>query len=179
MSNKTRWMLVGGAAVVGVALLSSQQTFALWSQTETFNAGTVTAGKLDLGVGGNGVSSYPFTALAGANLTPGGYAQAPVPIYNSGNVLMKYQLLSGAQSNPTLPLDLVASLVPDAAACPATGNPTGATQLYSGALIGATFAQREVQPGVTEVLCMRVTIGANAPNSQSSTATFNFSAQSR
>lgn len=179
MSNKTRWLLVGGAAVVGVAFMSAQQTGALWTQSQTFNAGSIQSGKLDIGVGGNGVSSYPFTALAGANLAIGGYAQAPVTIYNSGTVLMKYQLLSAGQSNAAVPLDLVASVVPNAAACPATGNPTGATTLYSGALTAATFAVRTVQPGATEVLCMRGTIGAAAAPGQSTTATFNFSAQSR
>lgn len=179
MSNKTRWLAIGGAAVVGVALLSAQQTGALWTQTETFAAGTIHSGILDLGVGGAGVSSYPFTALAGANLMPGGYAQAPVKVYNSGNVLMKYQLLNGSQSNPALPLDLTASIVPDEASCPVTGAPTGATGLYTGALIGASFAQREVQPGATEVLCLRGTVGAAAGSGQSTTATFTFSAQSR
>ncbi|CRK50716.1 conserved exported hypothetical protein [Rhodococcus sp. RD6.2] len=179
MSNKTRWLVIGGAAVVGVGLLSAQQTGALWTQSQTVDAGTIHSGVLDLSVGGNGLNSYPFTALAGANLMPGGYAQAPVKVYNSGNVLMKYRLLNGSQSNPAVPLDLTASIVPNEAACPATGSPAGATQLYSGPLIGAQFAERTVQPGATEVLCLRGTIGAAAAHSQSTTATFTFSAQSR
>ncbi|MFC9789091.1 hypothetical protein [Rhodococcus sp. NPDC127528] len=179
MSNKTRWLAIGGAAVVGVALLSAQQTGALWTQSQTVDAGTIHSGILDLSVGGSGLSSYPFTALAGANLMPGGYAQAPVKVFNSGNVLMRYKLLNGVQSNSAVPLDLTASIVANEAACPTTGNPTGATQVYSGPLIGASFAERTVQPGGTEVLCLRGTVGASAAPSQSTTATFTFSAQSR
>ncbi|MFD4295337.1 hypothetical protein ACFWPA_13020 [Rhodococcus sp. NPDC058505] len=178
MSNRTRWLAIGGAAVIGVALLSAQQTGALWTQTERLDAGTVTSGILDLGVGGSGLSSYPFTALSGANLTPGGYAQAPVTIHNSGDVLMRYQLLSAEQSNPALPLELSVTLVGAANACPAAGDVLGAP-LYTGPLVGATFLQRAVEPGATEVLCLRGTVGADAPHSQSTTATFTFSAQSR
>lgn len=179
MSNKTRWLVIGGAAVVGVGLLSAQQTGALWTQSQTVDAGTIHSGVLDLSVGGAGLSSYPFTALAGANLLPGGYAQAPVKVFNSGNVQMKYRLLNGSQSNPAVPLDLTASIVPNEAACPATGNPSGATQVYSGPLIGANFAERAVEPGATEVLCLRGTVGASASPNASTTATFTFSAQSR
>jgi hypothetical protein len=179
MSNKTRWLVIGGAAVVGVALLSAQQTGALWTQSQTVNGGTIHSGILDLSVGGSGLSSYPFTALAGANMLPGGYAQAPVTIYNSGDVLMKYKLQNGIQSNAAVPLDLTVSAVATAAACPATGNPTGATQVYAGPLIGASFAERTVQPGATEVLCLRGTVGAAATPNASTTATFTFSAQSR
>ncbi|TQF69067.1 hypothetical protein FK531_09835 [Rhodococcus spelaei] len=179
MSNKTRWLAIGGAAVVGVALLSAQQTGALWTQSQTLDAGTIHSGTLDLSVGGSGISTYPFTALAGANMMPGGYAQAPVKVFNSGNVLMKYKLLSGIQSNSAVPLDLTLSTVVNEAACPATGNPTAPTQLYSGALVGSTFAERSVQPGAAEVLCLRATVGAAAQPGQSTTATFTFSAQSR
>ncbi|MGW0173596.1 hypothetical protein ACWDUM_07095 [Rhodococcus sp. NPDC003322] len=179
MSNKTRWLAVGGAAVAGVALLSVQQTGALWTQSQTVNGGTIHSGVLDLSVGGSGIGSFPFTALAGSSMLPGGYAQAPVTVYNSGNVLMKYRLQNGIQSDSAVPLDLTVSAVASEAACPATGNPTGATALYTGPLIGASFAERTVQPGATEVLCLRGTVGANAPQGASTTATFTFSAQSR
>ncbi|EME16685.1 hypothetical protein [Rhodococcus triatomae] len=179
MSNKTRWLLVGGAAVVGIGLLSAQQTGALWTQSRSVDAGTIRSGILDLSVGGEGLSSYPFTALAGANLLPGGYAQAPVKVYNSGNVPMTYRLLNGAQSNTSVPLNLTASIVASESSCPAGGSPTGAAQLYDGPLIGANFAERTVQPGSAEVLCLRGTVGPAAPPSQSTTATFTFSARSQ
>ncbi|WP_027503340.1 hypothetical protein [Rhodococcus sp. UNC363MFTsu5.1] len=183
MSNKTRWLAFGGAAIVGVALMSAQQTGALWSQTQTVDGGTIHSGILDLSIGGSGVSNYPFSALAKANGGPGDYAQAPVTIYNSGDVLMKYRLQNAAQSNSAVPLNLTISAVANEAACPAQGAPAGATQIYDGPMIGAqapTAPQwRSVQPGASEVLCLRGTVGAAAQPSASTTATFTFAAESR
>ncbi|SEL82013.1 hypothetical protein [Rhodococcus maanshanensis] len=184
MSNKTRWLAIGGAAVVGVALMSAQQTGALWSKSVAVGDGaTIHSGILDLSVGQGGTTDYPFTALAGANLMPGGYAQAPVPIHNSGNVLMKYRLQNAAQSSTAMPMTLTVSAVASEASCPAQGDPAGATQLYNGPMIGAqapTAPQwRSVEPGAGEVLCMRATIGADAPHSASTSVTFTFAAESR
>ncbi|AQA24553.1 putative secreted protein [Rhodococcus sp. MTM3W5.2] len=183
MSNKTRWLAIGGAAVVGVALMSAQQTGALWSKSVAVDAGAIHAGILDLSVGQGGTTNYPFSALAGANLMPGAYAQAPVTIYNSGNVLMKYRLQNAAQSNAAVPLELTVSMVGSESACPAQGDPAGATQLYAGAMIGAQAPAapewRTVQPGASEVLCLRGTVGAAAAPSASTTATFTFAAESR
>lgn len=184
MSNKTRWLAIGGAAVIGVALMSAQQTGALWTQSVAAGDGaTIHSGILDLSVGQGGTTDYPFAALAGANLSPGGYAQAPVTIYNSGDVLMKYRLQNGSQSNAALPLDLTVSTVASESACPAQGNPTGATQVYHGPMIGAQAPAapqwRTVQPGASEVLCLRGTVGAAAQPNASTTATFTFAAESR
>ncbi|MFC7446751.1 hypothetical protein [Rhodococcus daqingensis] len=183
MSNKTRWVVLVGAAVAGVALLSGQQTGALWSKSETLDAGTIHSGVLDLSVGQGGATDYPFTALAGANMGPGGYAQAPVPIHNSGDVLMKYRLQNAAQSSAAMPMTLTVSAVASEAACPAQGDPTGATELYNGPMIGAQAPAapqwRSVEPGAGEVLCMRATIGADAPHSTSTSVTFTFAAESR
>lgn len=184
MSNKTRWLAFAGAAVAGIALISAQQTGALWSQTVPVGDGaTIHSGILDLSVGQGGTADYPFSALAGANLFPGGYAQAPVTIYNSGNVLMKYRLQSASQSNTAVPLDLTVSTVAAESACPAQGAPTGATQIYQGPMVGAQAPSapqwRTVQPGASEVLCLRGTVGAAAAANASTTAAFSFVAESR
>ncbi|RVW00077.1 hypothetical protein [Rhodococcus spongiicola] len=183
MSNKARWLAIGGAAVVGVALMSSQQTGALWSQTQTLNPGVISSGTLDLAVGGVGVSDYAFEALGKEGLGAGGYAQAPLSVYNSGDVVMKYRLQDAAQSNPGVALDLTVSVVDSEPACPAEGDPAGATVVYDGPLIGAQAPAdpewRTVEPGASEVLCVRGTVGEDAEQDASTTATFTFAAESR
>ncbi|AOW92858.1 hypothetical protein BFN03_09770 [Rhodococcus sp. WMMA185] len=182
MSNKTRWVAVGGAAVAGVALMSSQQTGALWSQTETLSPGSISSGTLDLAVGGAGVTDYPFEALAKEGLGGGQYAQAPIPIINSGDVVMKYRLQDAMQSNAAVPLDLTVFVVDSPEACPAEGDPVAATVVYDGPLIGAQAPAapqwRMVEPGASEVLCMRGTVGEDAQPNESTTASFVFGAES-
>ncbi|MGW9569103.1 hypothetical protein [Prescottella equi] len=180
MSKNHRWWALAAAPVLGLIFLSTQQTGALWSDTENLPDATITAGKLDIAVGSGGTaqSNYPFTALAKAGLTPGGYAQAPLTVRNSGNVAMKYRLQNGTQSNPAVPLTLTVSTVTDEASCPATGSPSGATQVYTGALIGAQMSQlRTLAPGASDVLCLRGAIGDSAAQNAETTATFTFAAE--
>ncbi|MEV0948906.1 hypothetical protein [Rhodococcus sp. NPDC049939] len=183
MSNKTRWLAIGGAAVAGVALMSAQQTGALWSQSQVMNPGTISSGTLDLAVGEAGIKDYPFEALAKEGLGAGQYAQAPVSIINSGDVLMKYRLQDANQSNPAVPLDLTVFVVDSESACPDEGDPVGATQVYDGPLVGAQApADPEwlsVEPGASAVLCMRGTVGEDAEPNESTTASFIFGAESR
>lgn len=181
MSKNHRWWALAGASVLGLIFFSTQQTGALWSDTETIAGGdTVTSGTLDIAVGAGGTaqSDYAFTALAKSGMTPGTFAQAPLTVHNSGNVAMRYRLQNGAQSNPAVPLALTVSSVASEGACPATGSPTGATPLYSGALVGAQMpAWRSLAPGAAEVLCLRGGITETAAQNASTTATFTFAAE--
>ncbi|QBJ98774.1 hypothetical protein ERC79_16445 [Rhodococcus sp. ABRD24] len=166
--------------VLGLIFFSTQQTGALWSGTENLDAGTITAGTLDIAVGSGGTaqSDYAFTALAKSGMMPGDFAQAPVTVQNSGNVAMKYRLQNGVQSNPAVPLALTLSTVPSEGACPATGNPSDATPLYSGALVGAQIPLwRTLAPGASEVLCLRAGISDEAAQNATTTATFTFAAE--
>ncbi|MDH6280826.1 hypothetical protein [Prescottella agglutinans] len=180
MSKNHRWWALAAVPVLGLIFFSTHQTGALWSDTKTLDAGTITAGTLDIAVGAGGTTqaNYPFTALAKSGMTPGEFAQAPLTVRNSGNVAMRYRLQNANQSNPAVPLTLTVSTVPNEAACPATGNPTGATQLYSGAMVGAQVPQlRTLAPGASEVLCMRGTLDSSATQNASTTATFTFTAE--
>lgn len=182
MSKNHRWWALAGASVLGLIFFSTQQTGALWSDTEdlTGSGASITAGKLDIAVGAGGTaqSDYDFTALAKAGMMPGEFAQAPLTVQNSGNVAMQYRLQNGVQSNPAVPLALTVSSVPSEGECPATGEPTGATQLYSGALVGAQMPQwRTLAPGASEVLCLRGGISETAAQNATTTATFTFAAE--
>ncbi|MGO4201774.1 hypothetical protein AB4Z09_08405 [Rhodococcus sp. TAF43] len=184
MSKNHRWWALAAVPALGLIFFSTQQTGALWSDSKSLAGGTITSGTLDIGVGAGGTtqSNFAFSALGKTNLIPGGFAQAPLTVRNSGNVPMKYRLQNVAQSDAAVPLTLTVSTVGSEAACPADANPTGATQLYSGAMVGAqtpTSPQwRTLGSGASEVLCLRGTVGAAAIQGASTTATFTFASES-
>lgn len=181
--NHRRWALAA-VPVLGLIFFSAQQTGALWSDSKSFAGGTITSGTLDIGVGAGGASqsSYAFSALGKAGLMPGGFAQAPLTVRNSGNVTMKYRLQNVAQSNAAVPLTLTVSKVAAEGDCPAAAAPAGATQLYNGPMIGAQTptlpAWRTLGAGAAEVLCLRGTVGAAETPGASTTATFTFASES-
>lgn len=165
--------------VVGLIFFSTQQTGALWSDTENLAGGTITAGTLDIGVGAGGTTSsaYTLSNFGQTGMAEGGFSQTPLTVKNSGNVPMKYRLSGVTQSNTALPLTLDVWRVANEAACPATGTPTGGTSLYSGNMNGASIVSwQTVQPNATEVLCLRGTVATGAGSGVSSTTQFKFDA---
>ena len=174
MKAPVKWALAA-AAVLLVGLVSLQQTGALWRSKAPGASGTVTAGKLDISAGQLGMKTFTIDGLALANAAPGDSVQKPLPVINSGNVTMRYQLNSVAVSG-SAPLALRAAVVPSEAACTATGDP--GSELYSGPAQTAGFGPQTVAAGSTEVLCLRMTIASNAGFGKSSTATFTFGAES-
>ncbi|WP_430331107.1 hypothetical protein [Rhodococcus sp. ACT016] len=178
MSKNHRWWALAAVPVVGLIFFSTQQTGALWSDTENLAGGTITAGTLDIGVGAGGTTSsaYTLSNFGKAGLVEGGFSQTPLTVKNSGNVPMKYRLSGVTQSNTTLPLTLDVWRVANEAACAATGTPAG-TSLYSGNMNGASIAAwQTVPPNATEVLCLRGTVAAGAGPGVSSTTQFKFDA---
>ncbi|NKS30474.1 hypothetical protein GS534_08975 [Rhodococcus hoagii] len=164
--------------VVGLIFFSAQQTGALWSDTQNLPGGTITAGTMDIGVGAGGTTSSAFTLsnFGKDKLFEGGYSQTPLTVKNSGNVPTKYRLSGVTQTNPALPLTLNVWRVASEAACTASGDPVG-TSLYSGNMIGASIAVwQTVQPGNSEVLCLRGTIASGAGQDISSKASLTFDA---
>ncbi|MGL4305273.1 MAG: hypothetical protein ACRCSF_03890 [Mycobacteriaceae bacterium] len=185
MKAQRVWAAIAASVVVLIALISTQQTGALWRSQSTISGQKITSGILDLTVGSNGVqqNSFAFSALAKTNLKPGDFAQAPLVLRNAGNVEMNYRLQGVTQSSTTVPLSLTATLVSAEAQCPTTGNPTG-TSLYNGTMVGAQApsggAWRVMAVGASEVWCLRATLDAAATaQNASSTATFTFRAESR
>lgn len=185
MSKHYRWWATGGALVVGLVFASVQQTSALWSDAETLPGGTIHAGILDLAVGsaGSAQGSYDFSALGATGMYPDAYAQAALPVYNSGNIALIYRIQNVAQSSPDVPLTLTVSTVASAADCPTQGAPTNATQIYTGPMSGAQVPAapqwRTVAAGGTEVLCLRGTVGTSAVVDKSSSVVFTFAAESK
>lgn len=180
-------MAIAAASVLGVTLLSAQQTGALWRAEGSLAGGTINSGVLDLTVGKSGSASkdFAFTALGGSGLGEGDYSQAPLTIKNSGNVLMKYRLQNSTQSSAAMPLSLKVTAVPSAGDCPAQGEPTGTgkAELYNGPMIGAQAPSsplwQTVEAGQSEILCLRGTVGAGAPPQAESSVQLSFTAESR
>lgn len=174
MKPQIKWALAA-AAVLLVGFISLQQTGALWRSETSSSGGTITAGKLDISAGQDGVKSFTLDGLEKSDASPGDSVQKALPVINSGNVTMAYKLNSISQ-NGNAPLMFRIATVANEAACTPTGDV--GTQLYNGAANSAAFTARNVPAGATEVLCIRVTIGTNAGTSQSSNATFTFGANS-
>ncbi|OYD66708.1 hypothetical protein [Rhodococcus sp. OK302] len=182
MRKHYRWWATAAALVVGLIFVSVQQTSARWTDSETLPGGTITAGVLDLTVGGAG-SSYDFAALGGTGMFPNSYAQAPLAIRNSGSVPLNYRLQNVVQTQPDVPLTLTLSKVNAEADCPKQAAPTNATQIYTGAMSGAQVptapAWRTLAPNTSEVLCIRGTVGTAAEPGKSTSVAFTFAAESK
>ena len=174
MKPQIKWALAA-AAVLLVGFVSLQQTGALWRSEATAPGGTVTAGTLEISAGQSGVKSFNLDGLTLTDADAGQSVQKPLPVINSGNVTMRYQLNS-VDVNGSTPLMLRVATVNTQAECTATGTP--GTELYNGAANTAFTAPQNVSAGTTEVLCLKVTIASNAQTSQSSNATFTFGAES-
>lgn len=174
MKPQIKWALAA-AAVLLVGLFSLQQTGALWRAEANTAGGTLTAGKLDISAGTNGVKAFNLNGLTLADASPGDSVQKPLPVINSGNVTMRYKLNSVAV-NGSAPLMLRVAKVANEAACTPTGNP--GDELYTGAANSAATDPSNVPAGTTQVLCLKMTIADNAQTAQSGNATFTFGAES-
>ncbi|MDZ7910293.1 MAG: hypothetical protein U5O16_00360 [Rhodococcus sp. (in: high G+C Gram-positive bacteria)] len=176
-----RYWALAAASVLVVSFGSAQVTGALWRDEEVIGGGTITSGTLDIRVGEAGaeVNEFTIAGLGSTNLKPNGFAQAPLSIRNSGSTPFLFRLQTTTVGGP-VPFTLTASIVVDAASCPAIGSPTGATILYDGNAAGAQVpvapAARPLSPGANEVWCFRLATSDQPPQSASSTVTFSFRA---
>ncbi|QCB49041.1 hypothetical protein E5720_12985 [Rhodococcus sp. PAMC28707] len=186
MNRKPLLWALAAASVLGLTFLSAQETGATWRSAQAVSGGTITSGRLELAVGNSGVQSksLDFAAFGGGNriLGPGDYSQAPLTVFNKGNIPMRYRIQNTIQSSATMPLRLDVSSVVSEAACPAPpAAKIGVGALYSGPMIGAAFPAagqwRRLSPGASEVLCMTGTVGINPPSGAQSTVTFSVAAK--
>lgn len=179
MKPQIKWALAA-AAVLLVGFISLQQTGALWRSEQTSTGGTITAGRLDISAGNEGVKQFDLAGLTLTNASAGESVQKALPVINSGNVTMAYKLnsiaVNGIDGSAPIPMQVRIATVPSEAACTSTGNV--GTELVNGATNGATFAARNVAAGNTEVLCIRLTLADEASTSMKSSATFTFGANS-
>lgn len=171
------------AAVLLALFISAQGTAAVWRAQGNIDAGTVKTGNLHLlvGPGDQAAQSYQFEQLNGANLAPGQFLQAPLTLTNGGNTDLLYNLVGAtATSQDPTAADVAlanSSVLSVYAGMPASScsNREGLTgqMLFSGrANSSSTFvAPRQLQaqgaPAEHEVLCVRLAIDSDAPQTAS------------
>ena len=177
MATHLRWALAA-VAVAGLAVLSVQQTGALWSDSATSEGATLNSGNLALAVGDDvtQVSQFQFDALTGEDMMSGDSVQQPLHVSNAGTVSMDYRLVSATPSVDAPPLLLRVSAVSSGPECSGSEDPVG-DALYDGPISGAVFNEyRPLATEDSEVLCFRVTMGDDAEPEQSGNVTFTFEA---
>lgn len=178
MKKRLIWSGLGIAAVA-LAVVSGQQTAALWSDEAEIGGGPITSGTLTFTLGSDTAQAEAFTfaALGRTAMSPGQYVQAPLVLANSGDVDVAYRLTGVSASDPALPLTITITTVGNTSACPGAGVPSG-TQLLGGiSPTAATTTPSALAIGARHVWCIRATVGAGASANQSTTLTFNFRAE--
>jgi len=172
----SRIAAAAAALVVCVVFGSQLTTGALWASSSPVGTGTITAGTLDL-VNGSSTTqsaSYTFTGLNASNLAPGGSVQAPLTVTSTGNIDYAIRLKGVTQGNSALANQITVRVVQvaSAAACPATGDPTGTTIYADGPLESASSGYGATQaPGSQSVYCIRAKLAAGATSAQSDQST--------
>lgn len=164
------------AAVLLLLGVSAQGTAANWRAQSTVDPPALASGSLALLAGGE--AQYQFLELAGSELIPGSFTQAPLQISNAGTVGLSYQLNGAinAAASPSSADQALASALRlsvyagmDPAACEA-GQPLAGEALYAGPLgSAASFANARVLDAEpvpeSETLCVRIAVPSGAAQS--------------
>lgn len=149
--------------VVGVLLLMSVRTTgAYWADAATSAPGAVTAGRLSLSTGAGTDPDYTLPALSGTDVVPDVPVQAPLVITNTGDVALRYRLVS-AGPVPSTASTVAVTLAGSVGGTCTAGAPLGPVAAF-GTLTGVTATTavtstfRELQPAASETWCIRTTL---------------------
>lgn len=169
------------ALSLGVVLaVGATGTFAYWTDSATIDGTTFTAGTIDLQV--NGANPPAYTTLNLDTMVPGNSMAGTLVVRNNGNVPLKYTATSSS-APAVLSGALVVKVTGDLNTSGASPSKTcGGTALAGAAttLGGVTAAPllatgRQLQPGVSETICIQVTLPTNAdPSLQGKTSAVSF-----
>ncbi|MDI9902177.1 hypothetical protein QM716_20185 [Rhodococcus sp. IEGM 1409] len=190
--RKKVWGAIAVATAAVAVFASSQQSFALWSDSASAAGGVATAGNVNLTVGTSAGTSAAYTLsnlTTGATpLVPGNTVQAPVTVKNSGTDPLVWRMQSTTQLTG---FSLTTYAAANEAACPAGVNlaaPASAVVMAT-ASMGASL-QYPVSPaympaalagGGSYVLCLRLSVdgtatSTTAPSGATNTVTLTFQA---
>jgi predicted ribosomally synthesized peptide with SipW-like signal peptide len=169
------------ALSLGVVLtVGATGTLAYWTDSATIDGTTFTAGTIDLQV--NGANPPAYTTLNLDTMVPGNSMAGTLVVRNNGNVPLKYTATSSS-APAVLSGALVVKVTGDLNTSGASPSKTcGGTALAGAAttLGGATAAPllatgRQLQPGLSETICIQVTLPTNAdPSLQGKTSAVSF-----
>jgi hypothetical protein len=188
MKLKWLWCCIAVAAVAALAFGSVRSTAALWRDQTTSPGGTVGAARFSLTAhsGSDAKSeSYVFKDLKSTTpLLHGQFVQKPLVLENSGSTPMTVQVSSIAvqlQSGAAVTVHLDGTVVTSQAACTDTGAPTGATafstNVTSGTPAALSGAATRLEPGSTQILCVRSTLTSVPTVESTYTHVFSFLAK--
>lgn len=169
MTNKWLWCGIAVAAVAALVFGSVQSTGALWRDQTTAPGGTVAAAKFSLTATSGSdtkAENYVFAGLkTTAPLLQGQFVQKPLVLENSGTTPMTVQVSSIAvplQTGAAVTVHLDGTVVSSQAACADTGTPVGtaafSTDVTSGTPATLGGSATRLEPGGTQILCVRSTL---------------------
>jgi hypothetical protein len=183
-SSPTKALLSAAVVLVGVAMIAIT-SLALFTDSATVPANTFSTGTID-------INTSPTTALLTmAAMSPGDQVTAPLTVSNNGSLQLRYAVTSTTTEN-TLAAQLVYTVKSGVTTCNNVNWSATGTTLYSGVLgttatsailgsvtAGSQAGDRTLAASASEVLCMNVTLPANATlaSGASTTATLTFSAE--
>ena len=164
-------VVVAATALLVVTGWSTAGTGASWVDSADLDGGVVRSGELSLLTGDavTQVSAYRFDQLQAGRLRPGHHGQAPLVLANAGSVPLRHVLAGATASEPRLgaALRLVLTPVPTTGACPTgpdAAAPAGTPLVDAPLGSAAPSAPRVLAPGAREVVCVRVSLAAQAPS---------------
>lgn len=167
-----RARILGSLAALGALsiLVVGSATGALWSSTQNVGAGTIPTGTVTIVNGDTTTQShdYDFAALAGSNMAPGSYAQAPLVVKNAGTAPIDYYLSGWTATDPLLQdnLILTVTVAPTPSSCTPDASPQPGTSIDPG-------TPRPLASDSAENLCIRLTLSTDAPQQLSGDQTAN------
>jgi hypothetical protein len=164
-----RFLITTGAFVVaiGLGISAGGSTLALWNQTKSINAASLSTGSTGITI--NGVTNYTVPGLTTTQLLPGLSAVSPqvLTIVNSGSTPLSIVVGTPVYSNPASLLaqngNLIVGLF-QSANCAQTVDGSG-TALMTAPIVLAV--------GASFTACLQMTLNTNAPSTvQGLSATF-------
>ena len=183
-SGRTRALISLGAVAALATGMSVQGTFAFWTDAATAQAGTFTAGTLDLTVNGqlagqpNNGGTTTVAALTLTTMVPGESVAAAFPIKNEGSIPLTYTLTGTGSGGLAVTNGLQYSVTFGAAAAntgtAAAGNRAGTcggtaatdanTTLLTSTPVTYGGANRALAVNASETICIVARLNTNAPN---------------
>ncbi|WP_143965614.1 hypothetical protein [Gordonia zhaorongruii] len=101
MTRRNLLLTALGTLVVALILGSMNSTGALWAEESSSDAGDIGTGSIGLAPGTVGGTTYEFSALHGANISPGTVRQAVLNIRNTGTTPLRFRVVTAGPAVST------------------------------------------------------------------------------
>lgn len=156
-------MLASSSAIAGasiVAVIAAGGTYAMWNDSVNLNAGTIESGSTGLTV--NDVASYTVDSAVWSKLLPGDVVSRQVMVKNTGTVPGVVSAATSGSFDPLL-VHVAKGTCPVSPAGPISG-PSSTMAIPTNLGVFAV--------GEASIVCLQVTMPANAANVQGANQNF-------